>query len=77
MTTIQEITQQAIARRFLSLDAENQLRQILSTHCHPQELRAFYQLQAAVMEGQVKQEAREYLLQQQMMECAETTPMAS
>ncbi|MDB9314207.1 hypothetical protein PN462_13930 [Spirulina sp. CS-785/01] len=65
MATIRDIAQEAITYRFLSLDAENQLRQLLATTCQPEDLRAFCRLQAEIMEGRVTQEAREKWVQQQ------------
>lgn len=59
MITIQQIVQEAIATGCLSVIAENQLRQLLSTKYERDDLRAFIRLQYAAMDGLIKQESRE------------------
>lgn len=59
MITIQQIVQEAIATGCLSVIAENQLRQLLSTKYQREDLRAFIRLQYAAMDGLIKQESRE------------------
>lgn len=56
---IREIVEQALKTGYLTLDAENQLRQLLQTKYGFEELNAFFALQKAVMEGYVKQHSRE------------------
>ena len=65
MVLIREIVQQVLKTRYLSLEAENQLRQLLSTKYELEDLNAFLTLQQAVIEGTVKQEARERMKQKQ------------
>lgn len=59
MNLICEITQQALLTGYLTLDSENQLRQLLSRNYGTEDLKAFIHLQQAVMEGLVRQESRE------------------
>lgn len=59
MISIQQIVQEAIATGCLSVIAENQLRQLLSTKYEREDLRAFIRLQYAAMDGLIKQESRE------------------
>ena len=58
---IREIVQQALTTRYLTREAENQLRQLLRSKYDSQDLQAFMTLQNAVMEGQVQQESRPFL----------------
>ncbi|WP_446369680.1 hypothetical protein [Coleofasciculus sp. D1-CHI-01] len=55
---IREIVQQALTTRYLTREAEDQLRQLLRSKYDSQDLQAFMTLQNAVMEGQVQQESR-------------------
>ncbi|MEQ9001661.1 MAG: hypothetical protein RID53_34815 [Coleofasciculus sp. B1-GNL1-01] len=59
MNLICEITQQALLTGYLTLESENQLRQLLSRNYGTEDLKAFIRLQQAVMEGLVRQESRE------------------
>ena len=59
MVLIRELVQQALATGYLTVAAEEQLRQLLTTHYAQEDLDAFITLQLAAMSGQVKQEARE------------------
>jgi len=60
MICIRDVVQNAIATGFLSLEAENQLRQMLKTTQHDGDaLDAFANLQVAAMTGKVRQESRE------------------
>jgi hypothetical protein len=65
MVQIREVVQNALQIGYLSIEAENQLRQLLSTDYDVEEMNAFLTLQQAVMDGQVKQESRERLHQRQ------------
>ena len=58
---IREIVQRALMTRYLTREAEDQLRQLLKNKYDSQDLRAFMTLQTAVMEGQVQQESRPFL----------------
>jgi hypothetical protein len=61
MLLIQEISQQAIATHYLTIEAEKELKKLLqNTKYGTQEINAFTDLQKAVMEGLVKQESRLY-----------------
>lgn len=60
---IREIVQQAIAKKYLTVVAEEQLRQLLTTKNDQEDLAAFLQLQQAVMDGCVQQQSRESLQQ--------------
>lgn len=64
MGSIGEIVRHALRSRYLSLEAENQLRRLLARGCNLEEIRAFVQLQAAVVDGLVTQESRERLAKQ-------------
>ncbi|MEB3882360.1 hypothetical protein [Lyngbya sp. CCY1209] len=60
MICIRDVVQNAIATGFLSLEAENQLRQMLKTTQNDGDaLDAFANLQVAAMTGKVRQESRE------------------
>ncbi|AFZ07955.1 hypothetical protein Osc7112_3591 [Oscillatoria nigro-viridis PCC 7112] len=60
MVLIREIAQQALALGYLTIEAENQLRRMLTTTKYDlEDLNAFMALQLAAMSGGVKQESRE------------------
>jgi hypothetical protein len=59
MTRIRDVVQQAIITGYLTVEAENQLRHLLTTHYDLDDLNAFMSLQEAAMNGRVKQESRE------------------
>lgn len=60
MSCIRDVVQNAISTGYLSLDAENQLRELLkTTGYNAEDITAFAGLQLAAMSGQVKQESRE------------------
>ncbi|MBD2017836.1 hypothetical protein H6F96_28230 [Microcoleus sp. FACHB-53] len=61
MNLIREIAQQALTTGYLTVEAENQLRQLLSKKYDWEDFRAFIRLQQEAMEGRVKQESRELL----------------
>ncbi len=69
MNLIREIVQQALTTGYLTVEAENQLRQLLSTKYDWEDFKAFITLQHEAMEGRVKQESRE-LLQSQELSCS-------
>lgn len=58
VVSIGEIVQEALYQGCLTVDAENQLRRLLA-HCRPEDVLLFARLQAEIMEGRVRQEARE------------------
>jgi hypothetical protein len=55
---IREVVQQVLSTGFLSIEAENQLRRMLSTKYDREDFQAFMQLQNAAMIGSVRQESR-------------------
>jgi hypothetical protein len=60
MTVIREVAKQAINAGYLTLEAENQMRQIFATtKCDLEDLDAFMSLQLAAMAGRVRQESLE------------------
>ena len=64
---MQEIIQEALRSGYLSIEAENKLRQLLRTNCQPEDISAFMRLQRETMEGNVRQEARERLSRSKSM----------
>jgi hypothetical protein len=59
MNRIRDVVQKALATGYLTVEAENQLRQLLTTPYDLEDLNAFMALQEAAMTGKVKQESRE------------------
>lgn len=59
MTRIRDVVQKALASGYLTVEAENQLRRLLTTRYDLEDLNAFMTLQEAAMNGNVKQESRE------------------
>jgi hypothetical protein len=59
MTRIRDVVQKALATGYLTVEAENQLRVLLTTRYDVEDLNAFMNLQDAAMTGKVKQESRE------------------
>lgn len=55
---IREVVQQALKTGLLTIEAENQLRQLLANKYDREDFRAFMKLQSAAMSGSVKQESR-------------------
>ncbi|MFP4122779.1 hypothetical protein [Coleofasciculus sp.] len=72
MRLIREIVQEAERTGYLSLQAEDQLRQLLANKYDWEDFTAFIQLQQAVMEERVKQESRELLYR--LSSCHTPTP---
>ncbi|AHJ31586.1 hypothetical protein PN465_12220 [Nodularia spumigena CS-584] len=64
MNRIRDVVQQALATSYLTVEAENQLRHLLTTQYDLEDLNAFMALQEAAMNGKVKQESRERVLSQ-------------
>ncbi|MEC4988779.1 MAG: hypothetical protein SAJ37_08535 [Oscillatoria sp. PMC 1068.18] len=56
-----KIVKQAINSGFLSIEAENQLRQLLRNKYDWEDFTAFMTLQAEAMEGRVEQESRQLI----------------
>lgn len=61
MALIRDLVQKAIKSGYLTLEAEEQLRVLLTTRYELEDFKAFMTLQQAAMTGQVKQESRERL----------------
>lgn len=61
MIRIREIVQHTLATGYLTVEAEEQLRQLLLTKYDWEDFRAFIRLQQEAMEGRVKQQSRELL----------------
>ena len=59
MTRIRDIVQTALVTGYLTVEAENLLRQLLTTQYDLEDFNAFMILQEAAMTGKVKQESRE------------------
>lgn len=59
MTRIRDVVQKALASGYLTVEAENQLRHLLTTRYDVEDFNAFMTLQEAAMNGNVKQESRE------------------
>ncbi len=66
MNLIREIAQQALTTGYLTVEAENQLRQLLSKKYDWEDFKAFIRLQQEAMEGRVRQESRERLLSRKL-----------
>lgn len=58
MMKITEIVQQTLTTGVLTIDAENQLRGLLSTHYELEDFRSFIQLQLMACDGLIRQESR-------------------
>jgi hypothetical protein len=61
MILIRNVVQQALSTGYLTLEAEEQLRQMLAKKYDREDLKAFMSLQKAAMAGLVKQQSRELL----------------
>jgi flagellar biosynthesis protein FliP len=61
MIFIRNVVQEALSTGYLTVEAEEQLRQMLTKKYEREDLHAFMALQQAAMAGQVKQQSREVL----------------
>ena len=61
MAEIRDLALQAIRTGYLTLEAEEKLRCLMSNHYGQEDFLAFMRLQEAAMLGKVKQESRERL----------------
>jgi hypothetical protein len=61
MIRIRNVVQQALSTGYLTIEAEELLRQMLAKKYDQEDLKAFMLLQEAAMTGQVKQQSRELL----------------
>lgn len=59
MISIRNVVQQALSTGYLTLEAEAELRQMLTKQYDLEDFKAFMRLQQAAMTGIVKQESRE------------------
>ncbi|WP_413176309.1 hypothetical protein [Anabaena azotica] len=59
MGLIQQIVKQVLDKGYLSLEAENELRKLLSGTYDLEDLNAFFKLQQSAMDGHIKQISRE------------------
>ncbi len=59
MARIRDVVGQALANGYLSVEAEETLRQLLAQKYGVEDLQAFMALQQATMQGRVRQESRE------------------
>lgn len=62
MNYIREVVQQALDTGYLTLEAEENLRRMLSKKYSQEDLEAFVTLQQAAMAGLVKQQSREVMM---------------
>ena len=65
MLLIRNVVQETLTTGYLTIQAEEQLRQLLKTKYDLEDLNAFMTLQQAAMTGQVKQESLELRRNQQ------------
>lgn len=61
MSRICEVVEKALTTGYLTVEAEDQLRQLLAMKYDWEDFRAFITLQQEAMEGRVKQESRELM----------------
>jgi hypothetical protein len=61
MVLIRDVVQQAIGKRYLTIEAEEQLRRLLALPSDAEDLKRFMHLQQVVMRGYVRQESRELI----------------
>jgi len=69
MALIRDLVQKALSTGYLTLEAEEQLRVLLTKRYDVEDLKAFMSLQEAAMTGQVKQESRERLKYMAVEQC--------
>lgn len=61
MILIRDVVQTALSTGYLTIEAEDQLRKMLSQKYEREDLNAFMSLQQAAMAGVVRQQSRESL----------------
>ena len=64
MLLIRNVVQEALSTGYLTIEAEEQLRQMLTKKYDREDLRAFMSLQQAARAGKVKQQSRELVRSQ-------------
>ncbi|MGC9503782.1 hypothetical protein [Baaleninema sp.] len=62
--SIRDLVREALKTGYLSVEAEEQLRQRLAQKYDLEDFQAFVELQRAAMQGRVRQESRELLERQ-------------
>lgn len=62
MNYIREVVKEAIETGYLTIEAEENLRKMLTSKYSEEDFEAFINLQQAAMTGQVRQESREFVL---------------
>lgn len=62
MNYIREVVQEAIETGYLTIEAEENLRKMLTGKYSEEDFEAFINLQQAAMTGRVRQESREFVL---------------
>jgi hypothetical protein len=70
MLSIREIVKEAFTTGLLTVEAEEQLRQLLTTKYDLKDFRAFMLLQHAVVSGSIRQVSREPALNQHSLAIA-------
>lgn len=70
MLSIREIVKEAFTIGCLTVEAEEQLRQLLRTKYDVKDFRAFMVLQHAMMSGSIRQESRELATSQKSLAIA-------
>ncbi|HEY9811437.1 MAG TPA: hypothetical protein V6D13_19085 [Halomicronema sp.] len=61
MSPIRELVKEALQTGYLTIEAEEKLRQHLSTKYEIEDLHAFMTLQHAAISGKIRQQSREHL----------------
>ena len=70
MLSIREVVKEAFSVGLLTVEAEEQLRQLLKTKYDAKDFRAFMLLQHAVVSGSIRQESRELAIRQEPLAIA-------
>jgi thioredoxin-like negative regulator of GroEL len=58
MIRIRDIVEETLLTGYLSIEAENQLRELLTNHYEREDFHAFMKLQEAAVNGNIQQESR-------------------
>lgn len=77
MLLIRDVVREAFAVGYLTVEAEEQLRQLLRTKYDAKDFRAFMNLQHAVASGIVRQESRERVRPEAAQPTTATAPLAT
>ncbi|HBB33865.1 MAG TPA: hypothetical protein DDZ80_20380 [Cyanobacteria bacterium UBA8803] len=68
MITIRDVVKQAIGAGYLTVEAEERLRNLLTARYDLEDLKAFMSLQKAASDGFVRQQSREVLVSSMSIE---------